>query len=186
MQYLYTYDAHNNLLSELDQNWDGVAWVNSNRYIYTYNANNKQTSELDQEWDGSTWLNNLSDITSFDANGFVKAESHKDWSYTESGTEITGDSTRYFFHTLVSGLNNPKSDVVSIYPNPGKGKFTLANGSNITSVEVFSLTGKKIYADYNFKQNASGLIDLSGYAKGVYMLKTNKGGVIQSSKLIIQ
>jgi hypothetical protein len=174
------------MLSELDQNWDGVAWVNSNRYIYTYNANNDQTSELDQEWNGSAWQNNLYDITSFDANGFVKAESHKDWSYPETGTEISGDSSYYYFHTIVTGLNFPKTDVVTIYPNPGKGKFTLANGSNITSVEVFSLAGKKIYANYNFKQDASGVIDLTGYAKGVYILKTNRGGIIQSSKLIIQ
>ena len=186
MKYAYVYDANHNLLSELDLNWDGVAWVNSNRYLYTYNAGNKQTSELDQEWDGSAWQNNLFDITSFDANGFVKAQSHKEWSFSESGTEISGDSTHFYFHILVSGLNTPKNGAVSVYPNPGNGKFTLSGGSTITSVEVFNLAGKMVYADYNFRPGNSRQLDLTGCAKGVYILKINNGSKIQNSKLVIR
>jgi YD repeat-containing protein len=73
-QNTYTYDANNNLTSELDQDWNGSAWENSSQYIYTYDANNNLTSELWQDWNGSAWVNSSQYIYTYDANNNLTSE----------------------------------------------------------------------------------------------------------------
>src|SRR4029079_257495 len=79
----YSYDASNNLTSELSQYWDGSVWVLNYQYTYTYDASynlksvlyqhlfdiynyqitytydrhSNLTRELHQDWGGSDWVN---------------------------------------------------------------------------------------------------------------------------------
>jgi len=56
-KYSYTYDGNNNLIEVLYQWWDGSAWVNSSKGSFTYDVNNKRTEWLRQNWNGSAWEN---------------------------------------------------------------------------------------------------------------------------------
>ena len=70
---------------------------------------------------------------------------------------------------------------LSIYPNPGTGLFNLSV-DNLSSenmiIRVFDITGKLIYNSeyYNLNNRFETVLDLSGYADGLYyvQLKTNK------------
>jgi len=42
------YDANNNLISEIEQTWNGNAWDNFRQYTYIYDANNNRISNLIQ------------------------------------------------------------------------------------------------------------------------------------------
>lgn len=73
---------------------------------------------------------------------------------------------------------------VSIYPNPSaNGVFYLSNNEDISNCRVFDLFGKEI-------QNLNGntqVIDLSAYAKGIYILQIKgKRGVQKTMKLLRQ
>jgi hypothetical protein len=79
-----------------------------------------------------------------------------------------------------------KTAEFSIYPNPGNGLFSLKTDGIIYSVDVYTVSGAKIYSLNNIKQQLYTRIDLSEMLPGIYILKANLGGKQFSRKLIIQ
>ena len=184
-QDIYTYDANNNQTSDVGQSWDGSAWVNSSQYIYAYDANNNLTSELYQSWNGSAWVNSSQTANTFNANNFKISDSYKYWN--SNGTRVmSGDSTYYYFHTVNSGIYNLMNANISVYPNPGSGKFTIGSNSVISAIEIYNLPGERIYADFKFNKQTSNKIDISTYAKGIYFIKIYNGTKISTRKIVVK
>ncbi|MBK5212379.1 MAG: T9SS type A sorting domain-containing protein [Flavobacteriaceae bacterium] len=85
----------------------------------------------------------------------------------------------------VEGFN--KNNAFTIYPNPStNGKFNLKINSTNTqglSLEIVDMTGKKIYAENDLKENNT--ISLPNISEGIYFIKLLKeGNMIASKKLI--
>ncbi len=73
---------------------------------------------------------------------------------------------------------------ISVFPNPSNGVFSVSVPSAKTyTLEVTDLTGRVIRTE-NVKGNTQ--LDLSGNAKGVYMLKITSEGISGIQKLIVQ
>ncbi|SHJ08204.1 Por secretion system C-terminal sorting domain-containing protein [Hymenobacter daecheongensis DSM 21074] len=53
---LLTYNTQGLVTEELEQNWNGSAYVNSYRIQQAYDANGRETLYLDQEWRNNAWL----------------------------------------------------------------------------------------------------------------------------------
>jgi hypothetical protein len=184
-KYQYTYDANNNLVGEVHLNWSGSNWNNAYQYFYTYDANNNQTSHSGQMWDGSKWLNYSQYNSSFDANGMQMNDVHREWD--EAGAVlVSGDSTYYYYHSIVTGIPGLSAPDATVYPNPTKGKITISSNSPISTIEIFNLSGKRIYSDTNVKQQTSKELNLSGYSKGIYFIKIYNGTKFYSRKIIVQ
>lgn len=92
-----------------------------------------------------------------------------------------------------NSLNNINNDlfVMSVYPNPSKGQFTLqSNTTEIRQLDmsIINSTGRLIKSKSisnnsgTFKEN----IDLSTYPKGIYFIKLLNGSNEKSIKVIIQ
>ncbi len=64
------------------------------------------------------------------------------------------------------------SEQVAILPNPSNGRFELMVGEGAWQVEVFDVTGRKVYQNDQFTQ---GEIHLEGNGKGVYFLRATNG-----------
>jgi N-acetylneuraminic acid mutarotase len=75
---------------------------------------------------------------------------------------------------------------IGIYPNPGKGKFTINGTSQITAIEVYNLLGDRIYTDYNLRQQTPEELYLSNAPKGIYVVKIYTGTKSLNRKVIIQ
>ncbi|MCF8372325.1 MAG: M4 family metallopeptidase [Bacteroidales bacterium] len=79
----------------------------------------------------------------------------------------------------------------SLYPNPNVGIFNLnysiANGSQEVSIEVFNLLGERVYFKKSMVYSAknSERIDLSNHAKGIYHIRLSNGGFIRIAKVVI-
>jgi hypothetical protein len=73
---------------------------------------------------------------------------------------------------------------VSVFPNPGNGKFTLTLSSEKGTVEIYNLLGKQVYHSEIINQNAE--IDLSGEPKGIYVAKLYAGRKVLTEKIIIR
>ena len=82
--------------------------------------------------------------------------------------------------TNPSGINKTAFDNLIIYPNPTKDELFINSESQITKVEIYSLTGALLLLENNFKEK----ISVSALSQGVYMVKvyTNEGLVV--SKVI--
>jgi hypothetical protein len=181
----YAYDANGNLLSWLLQSINGENLEYVTRTIFTYDAANNRTSELRQDWKDNSWVNLDLDRHSFNEYNFLISDAYKYWN--SAGTEVMdGDSSAYYYHDAVTGIieiENPRENI-RIYPNPAYGKFTITTDSNIQSIVIFNLSGKLIYSDSGFIYQKE--IDLSGYDKGVYLLKIQTGKGIEAKKIIIR
>lgn len=84
---------------------------------------------------------------------------------------------------LVGIKSNVASDVVSIFPNPNAGVFTVKATENNSSVAVYSIIGENVYSSKLAKGNNS--IDLTNLAAGSYIVKVNNGGTLVTKRVVI-
>ncbi len=103
--YEYTYDANNNLTSEIYSLWDTStnSWINYYKYEYTYDANNNVTSEIYSEWDTSinSLINDSKCEYTYDANNNVTSEITSYWD-TNTNSWIYGNKYEYTYDMMVS------------------------------------------------------------------------------------
>lgn len=83
----------------------------------------------------------------------------------------------------------PKTTRVDVYPNPSNGQFTVDYQLQSTQslVEVFSVTGSKVYSQPLNSYSGSLDIDLNSQAKGIYLIKISsqdKAAVLR--KVVLQ
>ncbi len=87
------------------------------------------------------------------------------------------------------GVKEIKKNIItySVIPNPTYGKFTVqTNKGKINTIEIYNIMGKNIFSQKGNTVNSSETIDLSGYPKGIYMIKINNGDDIHTEKVIVQ
>lgn len=70
---------------------------------------------------------------------------------------------------------------VSIFPNPVKEILNITGTSALSSVEIYDMLGKKVMS---FNEVASGTVNLSPLAKGVYIAKINTDAGSKTVKII--
>jgi hypothetical protein len=64
--------------------------------------------------------------------------------------------------------------ILSAYPNPTSGIVTIASDSDIKSIEVYSVTGAKLYSTTSVNK-VSNEVDLSNFLNGAYIILVNDG-----------
>jgi len=83
-----------------------------------------------------------------------------------------------------SGVNEINlDDLISVYPNPSNGKFTLSSEITKGEISIYNISGEKVYSStVNRKQET---VNLSSQPNGIYFLtiKTEQGTA--NKKLII-
>jgi hypothetical protein len=93
----------------------------------------------------------------------------------------------YFNNATFLGVNEVNSTLLNIYPNPSKGIFNLtqtAKSLETFNVDVFDLMGSSVKS---FEWDGSNkVLDLSAFAKGVYILKAHNDKTLSVKRLIVQ
>jgi len=79
---------------------------------------------------------------------------------------------------------------IEIFPNPNNGKFSLDISSGIVSkvsLTVYNTTGTVVYAEKDVKFNGKlhRNLDLSTFAKGVYLLKVEGNGISNTIHVVV-
>jgi hypothetical protein len=87
------------------------------------------------------------------------------------------------------GIENSESGKgISISPNPTTGSFVISFGTSSNQqagIVIYNLQGKKILSK-DFKNSASETIDLMGYPKGMYLVRSWADGVLYNQKVCIE
>ena len=89
---------------------------------------------------------------------------------------------------IVVSVDDEKGQELSTYPNPVSDYLNLEiynPGSSAMNIRIINLQGETVY-----NQDVSGTIidkriDVSGFAKGVYLLKVISGGVVRIKKFVV-
>ncbi|OFX89908.1 MAG: hypothetical protein A2W99_08935 [Bacteroidetes bacterium GWF2_33_16] len=66
------------------------------------------------------------------------------------------------------------SEIVNVYPNPTNSIITIESEKEIKSIEVYSITGAKVYSNYNIAVISSN-VDLSNFSNGTYLVIVSDG-----------
>lgn len=89
---------------------------------------------------------------------------------------------------VISGLElrvpslNSVSQLVSIYPNPSNGLFTLKG--SVEQYEIYDASGRLVLSDVANGSNA--ILDMRNHAEGVYQLHVQTSQGIEVSRLVIR
>ena len=103
----------------------------------------------------------------------------------------TVSDARHITFDPCNGIAEGGEPIIAIQPNPSNGVFTLVISGKINmkmSITVFDITGKKkLGEELNTGSGSTNMvIDLTGSAKGIYMLKCEVEGKVITRKLVIQ
>jgi photosystem II stability/assembly factor-like uncharacterized protein len=78
---------------------------------------------------------------------------------------------------------NPDPDL-SIYPNPASGSFKVKSDRQISSIEIFTITGEKVMS--RAVKSFEKVIDVTGLKHNVYMLKIETASGVMYEKLVVK
>jgi hypothetical protein len=97
------------------------------------------------------------------------------------GTGINGYSTGVC--TALSAKNNVLNAALKIYPNPARNVVSIEKQAsvNLKSVALYSILGNEVYKSTNTTS-----INVSNFAKGLYLLKIESNeGAVATKKIIV-
>lgn len=83
----------------------------------------------------------------------------------------------------LTAVEEQGNSLTKVYPNPSNGTFNLNLGEGQWNVEVYDITGRKVYEN---RLGGYSAIDLSSCQKGIYFLKAKNESEEITSKLVIR
>lgn len=184
-----TVNANDNLVLTFSEN----VKLGTAGYITIYNSDATTFETIPYNDSRISFLNNVVSINP--SNSFLSGSTYYvniDATVIQdmSGNAYAGisNNTMWNFTTQtvnsVSDLNDSK---FLIYPNPASGIFriSLPNNPRELNVSVIDINGRIIEQINNITDNETS-IDVTGYAKGVYIIKLQMDGKVYQQKLIVK
>lgn len=86
--------------------------------------------------------------------------------------------------SYTTGLNDRQIDnVLAVYPNPASGFVTLSNVPMGATITISDMLGRRVY---NSVPNQTQItVSTTGFAKGIYNVRVEKGGMAANRKLMV-
>ncbi len=88
--------------------------------------------------------------------------------------------------TIIKG--SPIAPNITIYPNPSRNQYHIMLGEipyREVNIEVCDLTGKHIFSSTGYKTTET-IVDLEGFARGLYILRLTIDGEYADKKIVLQ
>ncbi len=86
--------------------------------------------------------------------------------------------------SFMSNQKFANENAVLVYPNPTSGIIYFSGiDANIDAIEIFDVSGKKMWSDTNLSANN---LDLTGFQDGIYLIKLKTDQGILNKKIVIR
>jgi len=186
----YQYNGNKDLISEIYQHWSTMFWKNDIRYDYEYDTTNKLLKKtllkpIYNDWRGlvsinysNFAMNKANDIDSrYEFWGGITGDlttSYIPYMFNDEQTVQKGRSLKLSYIPVTetefyTPVENSIIKLIPVYPNPSEGIFYINTEKyNIKSWKVSNLNGQVLKQEELSFQ--SGVIDISEFPKGVYIL----------------
>ena len=143
----YIYDSNTNLLSQTSQFWSGAAWENISKTTNTYDASNNQLTALYQNWNPGTlmWENAYYMENTFDATNHQLSAISQNWNINTSSWDNSGKDTATYnasneytsyvsqtWNTVTSSWANLSKVINFVYLNGDMMSYEWPNWNNTT------------------------------------------------------
>jgi hypothetical protein len=187
----YTYDTNQNLTNSLREYYYYNAWQPAEKKIYTYDINQNLLTDITQNWDYNSFVNIDKVTNNYDQNnnsitGKYEIYNYNNWHPSNVTDPLIVYSNkknifnlyniyRYKVHYLSfsNEINETTPKQLNLYPNPATNTLTL-NLSQLqelqnATVNIYDIQGKEL-----LHQNITDTqtqIDISSFAKGIYIVK---------------
>lgn len=94
------------------------------------------------------------------------------------------DMGAYEYSSTVTGLHNQTETIMSLFPNPTNGNFTIElNTKEKQFIQVFDITGNVVFSQRI--ENGKAIIDGSHLASGIYNINIKGSNSVANKKLVI-
>lgn len=97
-------------------------------------------------------------------------------------SNFLADAFYYVIGELVS-VNNTTITGFTFYPNPVNEKINLSSVEKIENVEIYTVSGKKVFEQSNLSTTTTQL-DISSFVSGIYIMKIIVNGQIGTYRII--
>ena len=135
------------------------------------NGNNVNVTSFDSDFNGAASSINVDDASEYPA-GYLMDGGN--WSKDFNSTYISGGL----------GTDDNIATLFRMYPNPAKGYVFIASKSQVSVMDVYSITGKLVLTKaLSFGDNS---INISSLSSGVYLAKFSSENRSETKKLIVQ
>lgn len=201
---IYTYTTLGDIQSETYQIWNNQFWINDIKYEYNYDTSGALTKKI-------TYLPIYDDFRPASSINYSDFQYEKA-SLIEANYEFWGGETGSLINTFIPFQFNDESAIqygsqvkisyipvndtgvatltdsikkgfIDIYPNPSSGMFYFdIQKYNATSWTVYNIAGKVVLSK-NISEK-TGVIDMTAFQPGIYLLKVDTQYGILSQKLI--
>lgn len=195
-------DGYDGMFTYSADMWINNAWVNVSSRIFngnvltedngfsktitTYDTYFKVLNELVQNNLNNKWTTISLKTAKYNANNLAMYNTIKQF---VNDTVSLSDSTVYYYHNQLTENQKLKQNIgsISLFPNPNDGYFKVnSSDAKVYSIEVYNVSGLKVYCNTRINQIISDEIDLSDLPKGVYFVKIIGATQTVSQKIIIK
>ena len=83
-------------------------------------------------------------------------------------------------------LSKPTNNEIQVYPNPNNGMFNVVVPAGAQKMELMDMKGALVKTIQVDSKAANHPLNLTGYAKGIYMLQVVVNGKVQTTKIVVQ
>lgn len=187
----YTYNTSGKLISDLGEMWEDGNWKNYSKSIYTLNAQGNPTQVMVQLYSDvtnlysdyirrtytynasnlaigiihelkseATWINSSKSARTFDMQGRLSQELLQSW---QSNNWVNAHRVNNTYSALSIGQEAARR--YTVYPNPAQNILYVDTVEHINKVSIIGVDGKSSKVE-----SSNGKIDVSGLAKGIYIL----------------
>ena len=133
----------------------------------------------------STWIHDSADFTVTSDGTYYIGFNAVNTDVTKSIALRIDDVHIFVVPTTTTGVVEMSSNNnLSVYPSPSTGVFNINVTDLNTSLEVFDIVGKRIYADTQLSKGVNS-INLTAFAEGAYFVKVISGSKVATQKIII-
>jgi hypothetical protein len=81
-------------------------------------------------------------------------------------------------------VNDPDMNKLTVYPNPATNNFTVNTGNDEkASIQLFNIVGQQVYSE---TFTGSTTVNVANLHSGVYMLKVNQNGKVNTTKVVVK
>jgi hypothetical protein len=202
-KYTYNYNITGNILTYISELWQNNSWVNDKKNSFTYDASGNILNNLMELWQNNTWKNYQKCSYTYDSHGNSITGNNEGWFNNNWALSLNGaldvysfknsillivNIARYEAHfvSFTNGINETTAKQLNLYPNPANNSLTL-NLSQQQELQNANLSIYDIQGKQLLHQNiteAQTQLDISSFAKGIYIVKLQTDKETLQSKFI--